>query len=63
MMMTLNLIVTICRSLVTLLRRQDGQTLAEYGILAAVVAVVVIVAAIAFGTSVSTLFSSNAQRV
>lgn len=45
------------------LRREDGQTLAEYGILVAVIAVIVIVAATVFGGSVSTLFSSNAHRV
>jgi Flp pilus assembly pilin Flp len=39
-----------------------GQTLAEYGILIAVIAVVVIVAAILFGTNVSQLFGSAATR-
>jgi Flp pilus assembly pilin Flp len=63
MMMSLNMIFVMCRSLATQLRREDGQTLAEYGILAAVIAVIVIVAAILFGTNMSTLFASNAQHV
>lgn len=46
-----------------LLGREDGQTLAEYGILVAVIAIVVIVAAVLLGGSVSTLFSSSAHKV
>jgi len=35
----------------------------EYGILIAVIAVVVVVAAALFGSSISSLFSSNAQHL
>ena len=44
-------------------RRDGGQTLAEYGILIAVIAVVVVIAATVFGSSVSDLFSSAAHKV
>jgi pilus assembly protein Flp/PilA len=56
-------IPTVVQLYVRQLRREDGQTLAEYGILVAVIAIIVIVAATVFGGSVSTLFSSNARRV
>ena len=42
------------------LRRDDGQSMAEYGILIAVIAVVVIAAAALLGASISSLFSSLA---
>ena len=42
---------------------ERGQTLAEYGILVAVIAVVVIVAALALGGSLSGLFSGAAHKV
>ena len=38
-------------------RDQDGQTLAEYGILVGFIAVVVIAAAIFLGTDISSLFA------
>ena len=44
-------------------RREDGQTMAEYGILIAVIALVVVVAAITLGGSISGLFSSAASNV
>jgi Flp pilus assembly pilin Flp len=40
-----------------------GQTLAEYGILIAVIAVVVILAAVVLGSSVTSLFSKGATKV
>jgi Flp pilus assembly pilin Flp len=42
---------------------QAGQTLAEYGILISVIAIVVIVAAILLGVNTFGLFSSNASGV
>jgi pilus assembly protein Flp/PilA len=45
------------------LQREEGQTMAEYGILIAVIAVVVIVAAALLGTSISALFNSTASKV
>jgi Flp pilus assembly pilin Flp len=44
-------------------RREDGQTMAEYGILIAVIAVVVVVAAILLGSSMSAMFNGDAARV
>jgi Flp pilus assembly pilin Flp len=44
-------------------RREDGQTMAEYGILITAIVVVVIVAAILFGSSVSAMFNGDAARV
>lgn len=44
-------------------RREDGQTMAEYGILIAVIALIVVVAALALGGSLSGLFSTTATKV
>jgi pilus assembly protein Flp/PilA len=44
-------------------RREDGQTMAEYGILIAVIALIVIAAALLLGGSISSLFSSTATKV
>jgi Flp pilus assembly pilin Flp len=44
-------------------RHQDAQTLAEYGILVSLIAVVVIAGAIVFGASLTGVFQSNATRV
>ena len=45
------------------LGRDEGQTMAEYGILIAVIAIVVVVAAVLLGGNLSTLFSSTATKV
>jgi Flp pilus assembly pilin Flp len=45
------------------LRQQAGQTLAEYGILVTVIAVVVIAAALVLGVSITGLFSKSAGGV
>jgi Flp pilus assembly pilin Flp len=42
---------------------ERGQTLAEYGILIAVIAVIVIVAALTLGDSLSSLFSGAGRKV
>ncbi len=44
--------------LVVRMRNQDGQTMAEYGILIAVIAVVVVVAAVALGGNIKGIFNS-----
>ncbi len=41
-----------------LLRREEGQDLAEYAILIALIALVVLVAVIALGTNISSVFAS-----
>jgi Flp pilus assembly pilin Flp len=43
--------------------RSEGQTMAEYGILIAVIALIVVVAAVVLGSSISGLFSSTAGQV
>jgi Flp pilus assembly pilin Flp len=45
------------------LGRHNGQTMAEYGILIAVIAVVVIAAAVLLGGNLSDIFSSTSRRV
>jgi len=42
---------------------EDGQTMAEYGILIAVIALIVVVAAVVLGGSISGLFGSTAAQV
>jgi Flp pilus assembly pilin Flp len=42
---------------------ERGQTMAEYGILIAVIALVVVAAALALGGGISSLFSSAAHKV
>jgi pilus assembly protein Flp/PilA len=45
------------------LGRDEGQTMAEYGILIAVIAIIVVVAAALLGTNLSSLFGSTATKV
>ena len=44
-------------------RHDEGQTMAEYGILIAVIALVVVVAAVVLGSSITGLFNSAASKV
>ena len=53
--------VSWMRTLILRLAAQGGQTLAEYGILVAVIAIIVVVAAVVLGGSGSALFSSSAK--
>jgi pilus assembly protein Flp/PilA len=61
--MWLAILTAVVRGLPARLRREDGQTLAEYGIVISVIAVIVIAAAVLLGSSISTLFSSSAPKV
>ncbi|MFZ0043828.1 MAG: Flp family type IVb pilin [Solirubrobacteraceae bacterium] len=45
-------------ALLVRLQRQEGQTMAEYGILIGVIALIVVVAATALGGGISGLFNS-----
>ena len=45
------------------IRDDEGQTMAEYGLSLALIALVVIVAATVLGLNISTLFSNVAQTV
>ncbi|MGH2915785.1 MAG: Flp family type IVb pilin [Solirubrobacteraceae bacterium] len=49
--------------LVTRMRSDEGQTMAEYGILIAVIALVVVGAAILLGGGITSAFSSAATKV
>ena len=50
----------LINALVSRVRRSEGQTMAEYGILIAVIALVVVVAATLLGGNLTGLFSSSA---
>lgn len=54
----MNPIFDIVGMLVTRLRNQEGQTMAEYGILIAVIAVIVVAAAVILGAKISGIFST-----
>jgi len=59
----LNLSLAAVSSFLVRIRADRGQTMAEYGILIAVIALVVVVVAITLGSSISGLFSSTARKV
>jgi Flp pilus assembly pilin Flp len=44
-------------------RAEGGQTMAEYGILIAVIAIVVVVVAVTLGSSISAMFGDTASKV
>jgi pilus assembly protein Flp/PilA len=49
--------------LVARVQREEGQSMAEYGILIAVIGVVVLVAAAVLGSSISSVFNSLAGKI
>lgn len=53
----------IARGLHIRLQGETGQTMAEYGILIAVIALIVVVAALLLGGQISSLFSSTGSTV
>jgi pilus assembly protein Flp/PilA len=59
----LNSFVALLGTLMIRMRSEDGQTMAEYGILIAVIALIVVVAAVVLGSSISGLFGSTAGQV
>jgi pilus assembly protein Flp/PilA len=59
----LNSLLDVVKYFSIRLGRDEGQTMAEYGILIAVIAIIVVVAALVLGTNLSTLFSSTATKV
>jgi Flp pilus assembly pilin Flp len=59
----LNLFIDFVVPLMARLRRQEGQTMAEYGILLGVIAVVVVAVAALLGSSISSLFSSTSTHL
>lgn len=54
---------TLLSSLLARMRAEGGQAMAEYGILLAVIAVVVTLAAIFLGTQISSVFSSVGHSI
>jgi len=54
----LNSIFAYVTTLTLRMHREEGQTMAEYGILLAVIALIVIGAAVFLGSSISSLFKS-----
>jgi Flp pilus assembly pilin Flp len=59
----LNSLFDVVSMLMVRMRREEGQTMAEYGILIAVIALIVVVAAVVLGSSISTLFGNTASKV
>jgi Flp pilus assembly pilin Flp len=59
----LNSLYNVLSMMMIRMRRDEGQTMAEYGILIAVIALIVVVAAVVLGSSISGLFSSSATKV
>jgi Flp pilus assembly pilin Flp len=54
---------TAISSLLNRLRREEGQTMAEYGILIGVIAIVVVAAAVFLGSSITSLFSNTGSHL
>src|SRR5947199_809593 len=54
---------TFVSSLMARMRAEEGQAMAEYGLLLAVIAVVVVAAAIFLGSQISSVFSNVAQQI
>jgi pilus assembly protein Flp/PilA len=59
----LNRLYEMAFGLIAHLRREEGQTMAEYGLLLAVIAVVVVAAAVVLGKSISSLFLGVASSL
>jgi pilus assembly protein Flp/PilA len=54
---------TAISSLLTRLRREEGQTMAEYGILIGVIAIIVVAAAFLLGGSITNLFNNAGSHL
>jgi pilus assembly protein Flp/PilA len=59
----LNRLYEMASGLIAHLRREEGQTMAEYGLLLAVIAVIVVAAALVLGQSISSLFLGVAKSL
>jgi pilus assembly protein Flp/PilA len=59
----LNSLYDFFGALMVRVRHSEGQTMAEYGILIAVIAIVVVVAATLLGSSISSLFNGTAGKL
>jgi pilus assembly protein Flp/PilA len=59
----LNSLLDFFGTLVVRVRHEEGQSMAEYGILIGVIALVVIAAAVFLGGSISSLFNSTGSHL
>ena len=59
----LNSFIDYITMLVVRVRHEEGQTMAEYGILLGVIALVVVAVALLLGSSISTLFTSVSSHL
>jgi Flp pilus assembly pilin Flp len=59
----LNYLISFASTLIPSIRREEGQTMAEYGILIAVIALVVVVVAITLGGAIASLFGSTGSHL
>lgn len=59
----MNVIFDLVGMLTARMRSERGQTMAEYGILIAVIAVIVVVAATALGGSITGVFNSAGSKL
>jgi pilus assembly protein Flp/PilA len=58
-----NSLYSFITMLVVRMQREEGQTMAEYGILLGVIALVVVGVAVVLGSSISALFSNVSGKV
>jgi pilus assembly protein Flp/PilA len=58
-----NSLYQLAGALVARVQREEGQSMAEYGILLAVIAVVVLTAAALLGTQISNVFNSISNSI
>jgi pilus assembly protein Flp/PilA len=59
----LNSLFQLASAFIARVQREEGQTMAEYGLLIALIALVVIVAATSLGSSISSVFNSVAGKI
>ena len=59
----MNVIFDLVGMLSARMRSERGQTMAEYGILIAVIAIIVVIAATTLGGNISSLFSSAGTKL
>jgi pilus assembly protein Flp/PilA len=58
-----NYLNTFITMIMVRMQREEGQTMAEYGILLGVIALVVVAVAVLLGSSISALFNNVAGKV
>jgi Flp pilus assembly pilin Flp len=58
-----NSLYQLASNMIARVQREEGQTMAEYAILVAVIAIVVLAAAVFLGNSLSSIFSSLAGHI